>query len=79
MLNGRVQGFFHGTGHGLGLDIHEEPRISVGKYILKTNHIVTVEPGLYYEDAGGVLIEDDVLVTKTGCVNLAKAPKILEI
>ncbi len=77
--NGRVQGFFHGTGHGLGLDIHEDPRISLGKYILKTNHIVTVEPGLYYEDAGGVRLEDDVLVTKTGCLNLAKLPKVLEI
>ena len=77
--NGRVQGFFHGTGHGLGLDIHEDPRISVGKYILKTNQIVTVEPGLYYEDAGGVRLEDDVVVTKTGCLNLAKLPKVLEI
>lgn len=77
--NGRVQGFFHGTGHGLGLDIHEDPRISLGKYILKANHIVTVEPGLYYEDAGGVRLEDDVLVTKTGCINLAKLPKVLEI
>ncbi len=77
--NGRIQGFFHGTGHGLGLDIHEEPRISLGSYILKTNQIVTVEPGLYYEDAGGVRLEDDVVVTKTGCINLAKLPKVLEI
>ncbi|HLD50407.1 MAG TPA: M24 family metallopeptidase, partial [bacterium] len=77
--NGRVQGFFHGTGHGLGLDIHEAPRISLGKDILKTNQIVTVEPGLYYEDAGGVRLEDDVVVTKTGCLNLAKLPKVLEI
>ena len=79
VMNGRVQGFFHGTGHGLGLDIHEDPRISVGKYLLKTNQIVTVEPGLYYEDAGGVRLEDDVVVTKTGCLNLVKAPKVLEI
>lgn len=79
LMNGRVQGFFHGTGHGLGLDIHEDPRISIGKYILKTNQIVTVEPGLYYEDAGGIRLEDDVLVTKTGCLNLAKLPKVLEI
>lgn len=77
--NGRIQGFFHGTGHGLGLDIHEPPRISRGKDILKAGQVVTVEPGLYYEDAGGVRIEDDVVVTKTGCVNLVKLPKILEI
>lgn len=76
---GRMQGFFHGTGHGLGLDIHEPPRISLGKDILKAGQVVTVEPGLYYEDAGGIRIEDDVVVTKTGCVNLAKLPKVLEI
>lgn len=77
--NGRMQGFFHGTGHGLGLEIHEDPRISRGKYLLKAGQIVTVEPGLYYEDAGGIRLEDDILVTKTGCVNLAKLPKVLEI
>ena len=79
VFNGRIQGFFHGTGHGLGLDVHEEPRISLGSSILEENHIVTVEPGLYYEGVGGVRIEDDVLVTKTGCKNLVTLPKILEI
>jgi Xaa-Pro aminopeptidase len=78
-MGGRMQGFFHGTGHGLGLDIHEPPRISMGRDILKAGEIVTVEPGLYYLDAGGVRIEDDVLVTKTGCKNLVKFPKFLEI
>lgn len=77
--NGRMQGFFHGTGHGLGLDIHEEPRFGGVKEILKEGQIVTVEPGLYYEDAGGIRIEDDVLMTKTGCQNLVKFPKVLEI
>ncbi len=77
--NGRMQGFFHGTGHGLGLDIHEPPRISLGKDILKTGQVVTVEPGLYYEDAGGIRLEDDVVVTKTGCLNLTKIPRILEV
>lgn len=77
--NGRMQGFFHGTGHGLGLEIHEPPRISLGKDILKAGQVVTVEPGLYYEDAGGVRLEDDVVVTKTGCINLMRIPKILEI
>ena len=47
-INGRMQGFFHGTGHGLGLDIHEPPRIAPVDAILRTGHVVTVEPGLYY-------------------------------
>ena len=78
-IGGRMQGFFHGTGHGVGLDIHEPPRISRGRDILRTGEVVTVEPGLYYLDAGGVRIEDMVLVTKTGCTNLTHFPKILEI
>src|SRR3990167_1133344 len=78
-LDGRMQGFFHGTGHGVGLDIHEPPRISRGRDILRAGEVVTVEPGLYYLDAGGVRIEDMVLVTKTGCTKLTKFPKILEI
>lgn len=79
IMGGRMQGFFHGTGHGLGLDVHEAPRVGRVKDILKAGQIVTVEPGLYYEDAGGVRIEDDVLVTKTGCEVLSKMPRILEI
>jgi Xaa-Pro aminopeptidase len=78
-IGGRMQGFFHGTGHGVGLDIHEPPRVSRGRDILKASEVVTVEPGLYYLDAGGVRIEDMVLVTKKGYVNLTKFPKFLEI
>ncbi len=78
-MGGRMQGFFHGTGHGVGLDIHEPPRISAADDTLKAGEVVTVEPGLYYLDAGGVRIEDMVVVTKTGCRNLSKLPKILEI
>jgi len=77
--NGRMQGFFHGTGHGLGLEIHEPPRISAKPDILKAGMVVTVEPGLYYLDAGGMRIEDTVVVTKTGCQVLTKAPKVLEV
>lgn len=77
--NGRMQGFFHGTGHGVGLEIHEPPRISTGQDILKAGQVVTVEPGLYYEDAGGVRLEDMVVVTRTGCNNLTRLPKILEL
>lgn len=78
-INGRMQGFFHGTGHGVGLEIHEPPRISVGKDILKAGEVVTVEPGLYYEDTGGVRLEDMVVVTRTGCRILNRLPKILEL
>ena len=68
--DGRMVGFFHGTGHGLGLDIHEAPRIAKGEATLRAGHVVTIEPGLYYPGLGGVRIEDDVLVTATGCDNL---------
>jgi Xaa-Pro aminopeptidase len=77
---GRMQGFFHSTGHGLGLDIHEAPRIGPKGDILKAGQVVTVEPGLYYPDlGGGVRIEDVVLVEKDGCDNLTTFPKFLEV
>ncbi len=76
---GRMQGFFHGTGHGVGLEIHEPPRISPRSDILKAGMVVTVEPGLYYLDAGGIRIEDVVVVTKDGCRVLTQAPKVLEV
>ncbi|HWP57560.1 MAG TPA: Xaa-Pro peptidase family protein [Candidatus Acidoferrales bacterium] len=78
-IGGRMQGFFHGTGHGLGLDIHEPPRIAPVPAILRAGHVVTVEPGLYYPGLGGVRLEDVVLVTQTGNRNLTKYPKFLEI
>lgn len=77
--DGRMQGFFHGTGHGLGLEVHEPPRISKGKWTLKTGMVVTVEPGLYYLDSGGIRLEDMVVVTSVGVENLTRAPKVLEI
>jgi Xaa-Pro aminopeptidase len=77
--NGRMQGFFHGTGHGVGLDIHEPPRISKAEWTLKAGEVVTVEPGLYYPEIGAVRIEDLVVVTKTGCENLTQFPKVLEL
>ncbi len=80
LQNGRMQGFFHGTGHGLGLDIHEAPAFGQrSKNPLRDRNVVTVEPGLYYAGLGGVRLEDVVLVTETGCRNLVKIPKILEV
>ncbi len=76
VVDGRQQGFFHGTGHGVGLDIHELPRISRLDYELKTGHVVTVEPGLYYPGRGAVRIEDMVLVGPDGCRNLTRSPKM---
>src|SRR5581483_9248374 len=78
-INGRMQGFFHGTGHGLGLDIHEPPRIAPVDAILRTGHVVTVEPGLYYLGVGGVRLEDVVVVTDKGNRNLTDCPQFLEI
>jgi Xaa-Pro aminopeptidase len=75
LVNGRMQGYFHGTGHGVGLDIHEAPRISRTGSPLQEGHIVTVEPGLYYPGLGAVRIEDMVLVTRDGCRNLTNYPK----
>ncbi len=79
LINGRMQGFFHGTGHGVGIDIHEMPRISKSGSRLQTGHVVTVEPGLYYPDIGAARIEDMVLVTDDGCRNLTNFPKVLQI
>ena len=77
--DGQWVGFFHGTGHGLGLDIHEGPRISAVGPPLEEGMVVTVEPGLYYPGLGGCRIEDVVLVTADGCRNFNKASKELEV
>jgi Xaa-Pro aminopeptidase len=77
--DGRMQGFFHGTGHGLGLQIHEPPSISSRPSRLRAGHVVTVEPGLYYLGLGGVRIEDVALITPGGSRNLTRVPKFLEL
>ena len=77
--DGRMQGFFHGTGHGLGLQIHEAPSIGKRPSVLRAGHVVTVEPGLYYLGLGGVRIEDVALVTKTGSRCLTRVAKQLEV
>ena len=70
--------FGHGLGHSVGLFIHENPRLSPSDdTILKENMIETVEPGIYVPGLGGVRIEDMVVVTKEGHINLAHSPKEL--
>ena len=76
---GTMVGFFHGTGHGLGLDVHEPPRVNSSDHVLKKGEVVTVEPGLYYPGVGAVRIEDLLVVTENGHQNLTVYPKKLEI
>jgi Xaa-Pro aminopeptidase len=73
---GWAEAFVHGTGHGVGLDIHEDPRVSgTGDATLDAGHVVTVEPGVYLPGHGGVRVEDTVVVTPTGRRTLTRAPK----
>jgi Xaa-Pro aminopeptidase len=73
------KGFIHGTGHGVGLEIHEAPRVSTADEELVPGDVVTIEPGLYYPEIGGVRIEDLVVVTEDGCRNLTRFPKEFRI
>jgi Xaa-Pro aminopeptidase len=68
--------FLHSTGHGVGLDIHEQPRVAAtAPEVLAEGWVVTVEPGVYLPEHGGVRIEDTVLVTASGCTPFTRAPK----
>ncbi|SHK07221.1 M24 family metallopeptidase [Desulforamulus aeronauticus] len=69
--------FGHGTGHGVGLAIHERPRVNTkDDTILQPGMVITIEPGIYLPDWGGVRIEDSVLVTEQGCEILTSSPKL---
>jgi Xaa-Pro aminopeptidase len=75
---GLDKAFTHSTGHGLGLEIHEPPRVAKGdKTRLEAGMVITIEPGVYLQDFGGIRIEDTVVVTKTGCEILTPTPKEL--
>jgi Xaa-Pro aminopeptidase len=75
-----TKGYTHGLGHGVGLEIHEGPRMSeFYRFPLEEHNVVTVEPGLYDPKIGGVRIEDIVEVTKKGCNNFTKMETCLEI
>ncbi len=72
--------FGHGTGHGFGMEIHEDPRLNnKSQTILEPGMTVTVEPGIYVPEFGGVRIEDDILITQTGIEILTSSPKSLII
>ena len=80
--HGLAEAFGHGTGHGLGLEVHEEPR--VGRPVsgqtaetLAPGMVFTVEPGVYVAGVGGIRIEDDILVTADGYELLTDAPRSL--
>jgi len=68
----------HGTGHGLGLEVHEPPLLADGGVELLVGDVVTIEPGLYCRAIGGIRIEDMVVVTQDGCRNMNRLPEGLD-
>ena len=75
--SGAKSGFIHSTGHGVGLNVHENPSVGDNEYVLQKGNVITIEPGLYEPDVGGVRLEDLVLVHQNGCENLTTFEKQL--
>lgn len=80
-LHGYGSKFGHSTGHGLGIEVHELPKVSQRgeRYKLEPNMVVTIEPGIYLDGLGGVRIEDDVVIRREGCEVLTTSPKELRV
>jgi Xaa-Pro aminopeptidase len=76
---GDNSGFIHSTGHGVGLEVHERPSLSEAGEVLQAGSVVTVEPGLYYPDIGGVRLEDLLVVRPEGCDNLTEFERRLVV
>ena len=72
-------GFFHGTGHGVGLEIHEAPRLGTLPNVLRIGQVVTVDPGVYYREWGGMRLEAVVAISPGGCQSLTSVSSFLEI
>ena len=76
--NGLQQYFVHSTGHGLGLEVHEEPRVARGQTVrLEAGNVITIEPGIYLEGIGGIRIEDDVVARAGSCEVLTRVKRDL--
>jgi Xaa-Pro aminopeptidase len=73
--SGSKVGFIHSTGHGVGLDIHELPGVGENRVLLEAGNVITIEPGLYYPEIGGIRLEDMLLVTESGSENLTGLEK----
>jgi Xaa-Pro aminopeptidase len=75
---GLARAFVHSTGHGLGLEVHEQPRLGKGDVTrLEAGMALTIEPGVYFEELGGIRVEDTVIVTPAGCEILTPTPREL--
>ncbi len=73
--SGSKVGFIHSTGHGVGLDVHELPGVGENGVLLEAGNVITIEPGLYYPETGGIRLEDMVMVTENGYENLTGLEK----
>ncbi len=76
---GIKKGMLHSLGHGIGLDVHEFPRLSLEPTPMLPNAVIAIEPALYYPRIGGVRIENNIVITKKGSRGITKLPRILDV